>query len=103
MFRMSHLTIFNPALNKPVCVIIQNKQQACCLLNAGMENENQSRNTTAYGPHTRKKVLITATYSITQTKEKASSALCHLCKKKHYNIKKEWYYFVYINVLSNFA
>lgn len=23
--------------------------------------------------------------------------------KKRYNIKKEWYYFVYINVLSNFA
>lgn len=88
MFRMSHLTIFNPALNKPVCVIIQNKQQAFCLLNAGMENENQSRNTTAYGPHTRKQVLITATYSITQTKEKASSALCHLCKKNITILKK---------------
>lgn len=88
MFRMSHLTIFNPALNKPACVIIQNKQQACCLLNAGMENENQSRNTTAYGPHTRKQVLITATYSITQTKEKASSALCPLCKKNVTILKK---------------
>lgn len=103
MSRMPHLTIFNPVLNKPACVIMQKKQQAFYLLNAGMENENQSRNTTAYGLHTRKQDLITATHGIIQTKEKASSALCPLCKKKRYNIKKEWYYFVYINVLSNFA
>lgn len=88
MFRMPHLTIFNPVLNKPACVIMQKKQQAFYLLNAGMENENQSRNTTAYGPHTRKQVLITATYSITQTKEKASSAPCHLCKKNITILKK---------------
>lgn len=88
MSRMSHLTIFNPVLNKPACVIMQNKQQAFYLLNAGMENENQSRNTTAYGLHTRKQVLITATHSITQTKEKASSALCPLCKKNVTILKK---------------
>lgn len=82
MSRMPHLTIFNPVLNKPACVIMQKKQQAFYLLNAGMENENQSRNTTAYGLHTRKQDLITATHGIIQTKEKASSALCPLCKKK---------------------
>lgn len=88
MFLMSHLTIFNPVLNKPVCVIIQNRQQVFCLLNAGMENEKQSRNTTAYGMHTRKHDLITATHGIIQTKEKASSALCPLCKKNVTILKK---------------
>lgn len=88
MSRMPHLTIFNPVLNKPACVIMQKKQQAFYLLNAGMENENQSRNTTAYGLHTRKQDLITATHGIIQTKEKASSALCPLCKKNVTILKK---------------
>lgn len=88
MSRMPHLTIFNPVLNKPACVIMQKKQQAFYLLNAGIENENQSRNTTAYGMHTRKHDLITATHGIIQTKEKASSALCPLCKKNVTILKK---------------